>query len=317
MEDVTANNIFDGCLIKESNNLESWMSLLSPSLKKLPIIQLAIPGSHNSMTYTIMPENDIGPDEPAYIRMLGCICTFAAKPIIFNWSITQDSTIIQQLNGGVRYLDLRVATKSASNDFYFLHGLYGEKINKSLEDILNWLNHHPNEIIILDFQHFYSFSHYDHEKLIKLITNMFHGKLCPVYETFNHITLEWLSSLKNQIILIYRDINARNHAYFWPNNFWPTPWPNTTSTDRLIAFLSNNLRSKNDNLGFVSQCLLTPNFPYVLKHLCGNLRKSLVRSCQTPIYTWINEQCPGKFGMNIVIAGFYIGKELFILQKYY
>ncbi|XP_011505190.1 PREDICTED: PI-PLC X domain-containing protein 3 [Ceratosolen solmsi marchali] len=49
-------------------NLELWMTYLPSKLRGIPIIHLAIPGSHNSMTCTIEKNNCIGPDEPALIR---------------------------------------------------------------------------------------------------------------------------------------------------------------------------------------------------------------------------------------------------------
>ncbi|XP_014478123.1 PREDICTED: uncharacterized protein LOC106746260 isoform X2 [Dinoponera quadriceps] len=111
-----------------NGDLEFWMTRLPAALKNVPIIHLAIPGSHDTMTYTIERRNDVGPDEPAFIRTLGRYCSLVAKPIILNWSITQRDDVRRQLNGGIRYLDLRVATKPRTRDIYFLHGLYGSEI---------------------------------------------------------------------------------------------------------------------------------------------------------------------------------------------
>lgn len=55
------------------------------------------------MTYTIDRHDDVGPDEPIYLRLLGRFCAFASKPLIFNWSVTQYDDVKQQLNGGIRY----------------------------------------------------------------------------------------------------------------------------------------------------------------------------------------------------------------------
>lgn len=170
-----------------NKELEYWMTQLPETLKNLPIIHLAIPGSHNTMTYTIKRHNDVGPDEPKYIRALGRYCSFVSKPIIFNWSITQHENIKDQLNSGIRYLDLRVATKPTDANIYFVHGLYGSKIYQPLQEIAEWLSFHNNEIVILDFQHFYSFSEMDHSHLVETIFRIFQTKLCPVASIFNVI----------------------------------------------------------------------------------------------------------------------------------
>ncbi|XP_012170854.2 PI-PLC X domain-containing protein 2 isoform X2 [Bombus terrestris] len=280
------------------------MTRLPEALKSLPIIRLAIPGSHDTMTYTINRHSDVGPDEPRYIRALGRYCSLVSKPVIFNWSITQHESIKDQLNGGIRYLDLRVATKRMDGNIYFVHGLYGSKIYQPLHEIAEWLSYHNNEIVILDFQHFYSFSEMDHHHLVETIFRIFQTKLCPMAFTFNHITLHWLNLEKYQVIVIYRNEYAQNYKNLWPSGLWRTPWPNTVNVNELINFLDIELKTRPLQIGFVSQCLLTPDIPYVLKHLCGTLQRDLVPSCQKAILPWINKKRPGHGGLNIVIADF-------------
>ncbi|KAG7188953.1 hypothetical protein KM043_008552 [Ampulex compressa] len=285
-------------------NLEHWMAGLPGPLRNLPITRLAIPGSHDTMTYTIERRNDVGPDEPAFIRALGRYCSIVSKPIIFNWSITQHEGIKEQLNGGIRYLDLRVATKPRDEGIYFLHGLYGSKVDQPLRQISEWLSTHPTEVLILDFQHFYSFSDLDHRLLTDTILRTFRGKLCPVFSKFDHLTLQWLAAKGYQLFVIYRNVYARNHVDLWPSGLWPTPWPNTVNVDELLNFLNLELSSRSLDVGFVSQCVLTPDTPYVIKHLCGNLRRNLVPLCQKAILSWINQKQPGQGGLNVVIADF-------------
>ncbi|XP_015191315.1 PREDICTED: PI-PLC X domain-containing protein 3 isoform X2 [Polistes dominula] len=296
------------------DNLEFWMTQLPEPLKDTPIIYLAIPGSHNTMTYTIDQRNDVGPDEPAYIRALGRYCSILSKPIIFKWSITQKDNIKEQLNGGIRYLDLRVATKTRDNNIYFLHGLYGSEVIKPLKEIVSWLNDHTNEIIIIDFQHFYRFTEVDHGRLIAIINDIFHGKLCPTLAYFNHVSLNWLTSRKYQVIVIYRNVCAMNHSYLWPSVFWPTPWPNTVRVDQLVNFLNDKLKNRSTNIGFISQCLLTPNISYVIKHLCGDLHSTLTPKCQKATILWINLQKSGPKGVNIVITDF-ISEQNYLFSK--
>lgn len=291
-----------------NDKLEFWMTQLPEALKNIPIIHLAIPGSHNTMTYTIDRRNEVGPDASTFVRALGRYCSVLSKPIIFNWSITQKDNVKKQLNCGIRYLDLRVATKG-TDDIYFLHGLYGSEITKPLEEVAQWLQYHPNEIVILDFQHFYTFTEANHRRLIAKINQLFRGKLCPTYSSFDHMSLRWLISEKYQIFVIYRDIHAMNHTNLWPSALWPTPWPNTVRVDRLIDFLNEKLESRQPNIAFVSQCLLTPNTSYVMKHLCGNLQTNLAPLCQKQIISWINQKKPGAKGCNIVITDFISDKN--------
>ncbi|OXU22116.1 hypothetical protein TSAR_004540, partial [Trichomalopsis sarcophagae] len=282
-------------------NLEFWMTELPPKLRTIPVVQLAIPGSHNSMTYTIDRSDDVGPDEPELIRSLGRLFATVAKPIIFNWSINQNITIKDQLNGGIRYLDLRVATKQDDDKIYFLHGLYGAEVSQPLQQVVDWLNDHPFEVIIMDFQHLYNFTEADHRNLIDRVKYLFRGKLCPVSVNFDHVTLQWMNSEKYQVILVYRNPLARNFGDLWPTGLWPTPWPDTISRSTLIEFLNEGIRNRSLEKGYVSQCLFTPNATYILKHICRDIRY-LSSKCRTVALPWIEEQRPGAGGLNVVIT---------------
>lgn len=256
------------------------------------------------MTYTINRKSDVGPDEPRYIRALGRYCSVVSKPIIFNWSITQHDHIKDQLDGGVRYVDLRVATKPTSGHIYFVHGLYGSKIYQPLQEVAEWLSTHSNEIVIIDFQHFYSFSEMNHRHLVETIYRVFGSKLCPVNASLDRLSLHWLNLEKYQVIVIYRNAYAQNYSNLWPSGLWRTPWPNTVQVNELLDFLDVELKSRPLEIGFVSQCLLTPDISYVLKHLCGTLKGDLVPLCRKPVLSWISQKQPGRGGLNIVIADF-------------
>jgi len=265
------------------------------------------------MTYTLERRNDVGPDISTFIRTISRYSPIIAKPIILNWSLTQLDDIKQQLNGGIRYLDLRVATKPRTNNIYFLHGLYGAEINKPLLDVADWLTSHANEIVILDFQHFYDFTDQDHHRLVDRITQIFRGKLCPVSSRFDHITLQWLVLKRYQVFVIYRNIYAHN-TNLWPSGLWRTVWPDTVRVDELIDFLNIELQSRSLDIAFISQCLLTPDTSYVVKHLCSSLQRDLVPRCRKAILSWISQKRPGRGGLNIVIADF-VSDDNFLFSK--
>ncbi|XP_015122022.1 PI-PLC X domain-containing protein 3 [Diachasma alloeum] len=287
-----------------NDNLELWMTRLPPYLKSIPIIHLAIPGSHNTMTYTISRFNDVGPDEPQYLRFLGRYLSLLSKPVIFNWSVTQYDDIKGQLTGGIRYLDLRLATKPNDHQIYFLHGLYGDTVASHLKDISDWLKEHPEEVIILDFQHFYSFNLNNHMSLVTIIKNIFGTRICPVSGILSSISIDWMVRRGYQVIIIYRNEIARLENDLWPSGLWPTPWPNTTDATELIDFLDSRLGTRLPDTGYVSQCLLTPDTKYVLRHLCGSLHRDLAVKCREVSIPWLEGHYPGDGGMNIVITDY-------------
>lgn len=97
-----------------------WMSYID---KDVTLNEVVIPGSHDS----------------------GCNGMMAQ-------AMTQGHSIADQLRGGVRYFDTRVTYKG--NDLVIFHGpIKGQSFFKVLDEHKAFLDAHPSEFIILDFQH--------------------------------------------------------------------------------------------------------------------------------------------------------------------
>ena len=150
--------------------------------------------------------------------------------LLFYRGRCQHSSILDQLNIGIRYFDFRVGKINDGNKdtFRILHALYGNKIEDMLKDTNAFLNEHPEEVVILDFQKIYQCSKEDHEKIIELIESTFRGKLLS--KNYNgDLSLSDLFLKKIQVIVIYETIleTSDHDEYLWPRSFCPNPWANT------------------------------------------------------------------------------------------
>lgn len=109
-------------LAKASN--PDWMSKLPDSK---PLTDLSIPGSHDTMTFTASG----------------------------GWVKTQEVDLTQQLNSGIRALDIRL--RHIGNSFTIHHGAF--YLNSSFEDVLesstDFLKAHPQETILMRVTHEY------------------------------------------------------------------------------------------------------------------------------------------------------------------
>ncbi|RZC35094.1 PI-PLC X domain-containing protein 3 [Asbolus verrucosus] len=286
-----------------AKDLEHWMTNLPQKLKSLPIIHLAIPGSHDSITYGITTKSRLAPDAERIIRDLRFLGP-VLRVFMVEWSKTQLKNVLEQLNMGIRYLDFRVATKIGTDDFYFVHGLYSNGVGDVLEQIKGFLDTHPKEVIILDFQHFYAFQQSDHERLMHLVTSIFSHKLVPYSSHMTDLTLKYMQSWY-QVVAIYRSDAARfGQPLLWPSACFPTPWANTVSISKLINFLDDRLRNRNSSVGFISQCVLTPSGWFVFKHLFSSLKSKCFVPLEKEKYRWLQKQKPGKGGVNVIISDF-------------
>ncbi|XP_030561263.1 PI-PLC X domain-containing protein 2 isoform X1 [Drosophila novamexicana] len=268
---------------------EHWMRDLPPELRDLPIVNLAIPGSHNSMTYGINSSSKLAPDAESAIRRWHRFFPCFVR----RWSKNQSSTILEQLHLGVRYFDLRIAQND--DKFYYCHGLFAMEVFEPLQELRQFLDTHPGEIIILDLQHFYNMTVAQHQQLHKEILQFFDQRL---YATTDGYLLECsltrCAELQRQVVLIYRRCPIGLPPQFWPSYAWPTPWPNTASVKKLQSFLADSLLSRQPQQGYVSQCILTPTGRYIALRVFFTLKRTAKR-VDKKLKPWILEQLPGPF----------------------
>lgn len=201
-------------------------------------------------------------------------------------------------------MDLRLATRRQSKELFVVHGLYGCDIKQTLNEVDQFLMSHPNEIVILDFQHFYDFSIEAHSYLLSMLGNLFGNRLCPLPRDLKQITLRWMRQNWYQVIVVYRDLAAAGLSTMWPGNSWPTPWPDTTSCTMLFSFLDEKMALRPLNAGYVTQCVLTPNVKFVILHPFSNLEAKCGTPCNRAILPWIKKQVPGPKGVNVIISDF-------------
>ena len=121
-----------------------WMTKNFQRLKQKTLGEIALPGTHDSGAYALGDRKspDLSTGEWLIGRTLNVI-----KP----WAITQRLDIKGQLDGGVRWLDMRTAW--AGDDFYFYHALLGPKTREMLRQVRAFIDEpgHAHELIVLEF----------------------------------------------------------------------------------------------------------------------------------------------------------------------
>jgi len=102
---------------------ENWMSKIPDSTK---LTRISIPGSHDSGSYLL------------------------SEPITSVWAKTQSLNFTQQLNGGIRFFDIRgAATSDTHIDLY--HGIVylQQDLDNFIASARKFLTEHPRETIIM------------------------------------------------------------------------------------------------------------------------------------------------------------------------
>ncbi|XP_035268966.1 PI-PLC X domain-containing protein 2 [Anguilla rostrata] len=284
-----------------------WMGALSPTLTPLPLKYLAVPGSHDSFTFWVDVKAPVGPDQIAVVKYLAMVFRLPAKKVMKKWSMTQNLTFRQQLEGGIRYFDLRVSSKPGEPglEIYFIHGLFGHRVRDGLADINRFLDSHPKEVVFLDFNHHYAMGHEHHCYLIGMLQEAFGHKLCPP-QVVEDITLNYLWEKKYQVLVFYHHSTAvQECTLLWPGSKIPAPWANTTDASKLTQFLETTLGERAKYGAFhVSQAILTPRVSTIACGLIKGLRNHLVERNIPTIMAWVEAQKPGVNGVNIITSDF-------------
>ena len=105
----------------ETIDTRRWQTNLLEDTKPVSIVSM--PGTHDSAAYTGT----------------------------FSWVRTQDNTITQQLNRGIRYLDFRV--DKSGKELYMYHGIYkvgnGKSLTEHFREVSQFLDQNPGEFVLI------------------------------------------------------------------------------------------------------------------------------------------------------------------------
>lgn len=288
----------------ETESLANWMSNLNEKFTKIPLSQLAIPGSHDAMAYSLDTNSSVL--EPKKLKALDKMFSTFLRPIVKKWGTAQEKNISEQLDAGMRYFDLRVAGKPESRDLFFYHGLYTiMTVKEGMTELEKWLGQHTKEVVILAFSHFKEMSADQHTDLTNFLKEHFKTKLCPKPQ---------VPSLKDcwetgyQVILSY-DNRSVDDPVLWPQiEYW---WADKSDPKEVISYLYNQKQKGRPEGLFVAGLNLTFDGNDMLLYLTKSLKEKTM-SAYPLLLDWVKEQRPGsdKESVNI-IAGDFVGVNSF------
>ncbi|XP_056271046.1 PI-PLC X domain-containing protein 1 [Pseudoliparis swirei] len=282
-----------------------WMSGLPEELWDVPLTHLAIPGSHDAMSFCLDISSPLVPSESEVFRLLDGLFSCVTRPAIFRWATTQDKSIEEQLSMGIRFFDLRVAhkPKDPTSDLYFTHIIFTHlMVLETLQAVALWLEAHPKEVVILACSHFEGLDLRLHRSFIRSLKRLFGARLCPQQGA---LTLRRLWASGHQVVLSYDSQAAEGHEELWP----PIPywWANQPTASGVTGYLDWNKQLGRPEGFFVAGLNLTTDRLYVARHPKETLRSLTFRNWEA-LRTWLEEQEPGAKpeGLNI-IAGDFVG----------
>jgi len=176
---------------------KSWMKIFSPAIGHMKVRDLCIPGTHDSGTYSMELK--------------------IADP----WAKTQNLTIKEQLEAGVRCIDVRTgcqpSKKGTDEEFVMTHDVWKTTVTMRdcLSQVLAFCHENPQEVVVLDYHRFVTYSdgdHFDHSSLTHLITTQLGAALVPHSECKTGIAD--LAQKGMQVVVCYS--NGARPSQLWP-----------------------------------------------------------------------------------------------------
>ncbi|CAE7562651.1 Plcxd1 [Symbiodinium natans] len=139
-------------------DLANWMGQLAPILGDATLLDLSLPGTHDSMTYDLSDTLSDGYEgmSAATSAILHALTPGLAGRFIRKQGQTQGITITEMLEGGIRFIDFRVMYTvgpdrvAGGKDWYCLHGCESKrKAIAYLREVRSWMDAHPKEVVVL------------------------------------------------------------------------------------------------------------------------------------------------------------------------
>lgn len=117
---------------------DDWMKKSANTIAKKPLSSIIIPGSHDTGTVGISSRSEITSDIDKRLKFWINLDPLKITHLS-NWSVTQNFKITNQLNSGIRYLDLRLC-KNTKGQVVTCHSISGTSLLQILNDVSAFLN---------------------------------------------------------------------------------------------------------------------------------------------------------------------------------
>ena len=270
------------------------MGIFSERLSDKQLNKIIIPGSHDSGASGFDRKNKVV-DLPGILGSLRNIVKWLpGEGVTARWSNTQDKTITDMLNVGVRYFDLRVC--QVDGIFYVYHGLRGGRLDDIFSEINNFLESHTGEIVILDLSHFVEV---DNSRLISLIRNSgLSGKAVPRNVYSQKPTYRQLIGADQRCFIFFPN---RQETFLLGGS--DSYWADKENVQDLEVALKRQHTSRSHANIWVLQCVLTPTPKFIAKHLTSSIKSQAKKNIHPWIVSFI-QQLKGQLVSQINIVMF-------------
>ena len=136
-------------------DLADWMAVDAATVYPRTLLELTLPGTHDSGAYfltpQLMPDARFPPSWAAAAIALAERLDVPVDRVITPWALTQTLDVAQQLSAGFRYVDIRAGWNGTA--WCAHHAEVGVEIARVLRDVSDFLDEHPGEFVVAQVSH--------------------------------------------------------------------------------------------------------------------------------------------------------------------
>lgn len=258
-----------------STNLKNWMSSISDNVS---LAALSIPGTHDSGA-------DYGCPTFAYNEYAKC----------------HTQSIPQQLNGGIRYLDIRC--RRTGNSFAIHHGQCYQQMNfgEVLQDCQKFLQDNPSETIIMRIKEEHSA---DSDKSFATIFNGYQSSYSNLFYTSTSIPT--MANARGKIVILDNASIGKGISYGSQNNQDDYYFSDKTKKWSPIVNQLNNAKNSSSNtvfyLNHISGTAFSSDAGDLISGFFGAVDspKDFANYCLPKLGTYFDSSGNGRFGIIIM-----------------
>lgn len=141
------------CAAPSASGTQDWLGRVYADHGDLTLGDVLLPGTHDSASYGAAAENGLSPHSGDLLVGLwdlpGAEEPGGSRERVVGWARTQDRTLREQLDDGIRYLDVRVTVRDG--ELLTWHSVYSVPLSTALDDVVAFSVAHPRELVVVQF----------------------------------------------------------------------------------------------------------------------------------------------------------------------
>jgi hypothetical protein len=349
LKQILSKSLFLAIILSASgsaaNAQATWMSDNAAILGTKQLNEIALPGAHDAGTFAITTTKNTAiklgdglssPDNKKVKRLL------SVGPVFSEWAKTQERTTAEMLRDGIRYLDIRVCA-DGKGALMTCHGLYGASIASILDDVKNFTDANPHELVLLGFNHFWDRAFQIEQKkkqgeiegltkakwteLANLVKTKLDGKLVSgkAFGPQSRLSELWQLKNGNQVIALFDSADAPVDDFVWKQkeeNTWIEGWDIDNFKSETLKTLENAKKGQYADKFYAIRSSVTPDESGKLISLgffssvYPQSASELADMTNPVVLGWVKNEWAGKYPVNLIWADYYNRADLVKLAEH-